>query len=146
MIEPLEWWLGATRESNPAESNPAQASLDRRAEQRYPLALRPRVRFMVKPSFTNHSAAVADISAHGIALVILKAVPKGAVIAIDMPGIDPDLTVVRLATVKYVAPLLGASWLIGCQTEQDLTDTDVWQLANEQFVTGSIDASLLDGS
>jgi len=130
MIEPLGWWLGAA-------NNRAQAEcLDRRSEERYPLALRPRVRFMIKPSFANHSAAVADISPHGIALVVLKAVPQGAVIAIDMPGIEPGRSVVRIGTVKYVTPLLGSSWLIGCQTEQDLTDTEVWQLANEHALTG----------
>ena len=140
MIEPLEWWLGAEGGSNRAHA----ACLDRRAEERYPLALRPRVRFTIKPSFANHPAAVADISPHGIALVVLKALPQGAVIAIDMPGIEPDRSVVRIASVKYVTPLLGSSWLIGCQTEQDLTDTDAWQLACEQALTGlPIDMSLL---
>src|SRR5262249_61629151 len=114
MIEPLEWWLGTKRESS-------RACLDRRAEERYPLVLRPRVRFLIKPSFANHSAAVADISPHGIALVVLKPVPEGAVIAIHMPGIEPELSVIRIGIVRYVTPLLGASWLIGCQTEQDLT-------------------------
>jgi hypothetical protein len=141
MIEPLGWWLGTRRESSRAR----QAWLDRRAEERYPLVLRPRVRFLIKPSFANHSAAVADISPHGIALVVLKPVPEGAVIAIHMPGIEPELSVIRIGIVRYVTPLLGASWLIGCQTEQDLTDTDVWQLANEQALTGlPIDASLLN--
>src|SRR6516225_6290796 len=103
MIGPLEWWLGAEREGNRAHA----ACLDRRTEERYPLALRPRVRFMIKPSFTNHNAAVADISPHGIALVVLKALPEGTVIAIDMQGIDPDQSAVRIAIVKYVTPLLG---------------------------------------
>jgi hypothetical protein len=143
MIEPLEWWLGAETESNQAQVS----ALDRRAEVRYPLALRPRVRFMIKPSFANHSAAVADISPHGIALVVLRSVPDGAVIAIDMPGIEPDRSVTRIGIVKYVTPLLGSCWLIGCQMEQDLTDTDVWHLASEQALTGPpIDVSLLGDS
>jgi PilZ domain len=132
MTGPFDWWLGGERESD----RELTTALDRRSEERYPLALRPRVRFMVKPSFENYCAAVADISPHGLALVICKAVPEGAIIAIDMPGIELDRSVVRIGTVKYVAPLVGASWLIGCQTEQDLTDTDAWQLANEQALTG----------
>jgi hypothetical protein len=140
MIQPLEWWLRAARESNRTQAQ----VLDRRAEERYPLALRPRVRFTIKPSFENHSAAVADISPHGIGLVVCRAVPTGATIAIDMPGIELERSVVRIGIVKYVAPLLGTSWLIGCQTDHDLTDTEVWQLASEQALTGEpIDLALL---
>jgi hypothetical protein len=71
------------------------------------------------------SARVRDVSSGGLCLLLKRRFERGAGLAIELPGSDPDSPSILLARVVHVEAESGGKWALGCQFISPLSDEEL---------------------
>jgi hypothetical protein len=87
-------------------------------------ACRPAAAFHNKEA--SWSAAIRDVSAGGIRLVLRRRFEPGTGLAIELPGNNEVYTV--LAQVVHVKPAANGDWSLGCKFVSELSETELERL------------------
>jgi hypothetical protein len=93
---------------------PQLAGQDTRSQERYQCRPRTIVRLAVRPSFQNFPALVHDVSAEGIGFLLDHPLEPGTVLALQLDGERPGISVIRMAHVVHVRrhlPVADAPWV-----------------------------------
>ena len=101
------------------------AVTDRRGCPRYRCHPSPVVRFVVRPFFRTHRAALRDVSATGAGLMVWLPLHPGAVLLLQLPGPGEGETHTRLARVCRVLPQAGLNYRVGCRFASPLSDAEL---------------------
>jgi hypothetical protein len=83
------------------------------------------VRFVVRPFFRAHRAALRDISATGAGLVLWLPLQPGTVLLLQLPGPGEGETHTRLARVCSVVPQAGLNYRVGCRFASPLSAAEL---------------------
>lgn len=90
------------------------------------------------------TARVRDLSTHGLCLVLGRRFERGAGLAIELPGADPDSPSTLLARVMNVSSESAGQWVLGCAFVSPLSDEELQTLtqtpAEEPARTGPLEA------
>ena len=73
-------------------------------------------------------ARVRDVSSGGLCLVLSRRFERGAGLAIELPGADPDSPSTLLARVMNVRAEGGGAWALGCAFVSPLSDEELQAL------------------
>lgn len=93
---------------------PLPAGRDARSQERYHCRPRTVIRLAVRPSFRSFPALVHDVSADGIGILLDQPLEPGTVLAVQLHGERPGLSMIRLAHVVNVRrhlPVRNAPWI-----------------------------------
>ena len=101
------------------------AAPDLRHCRRYRCHPAPVVRFVVRPFFRAHRAALRDVSATGAGLVLWLPLQPGTVLLLQLPGPGEGETHTRLARVCSVVPQAGLNYRVGCRFVSPLTAAEL---------------------
>ena len=104
------------------------AGTDRRGCPRYHCHPSPVVRFVVRPFFRTHRAALRDVSVTGAGLIVWLPLQPGAILLVQLPGPGEGETYTRLASVCRVLPQAGLNYRIGCRFASPLSDAELTAL------------------
>jgi hypothetical protein len=93
---------------------PAPAGQDSRSQERYQCRPRTLVRLAVRPSFQSFPALAHDISAEGIGFLFNRPLEAGTVLALQLDGERPGISLIRMAQVIHSRrhlPVTDAPWI-----------------------------------
>lgn len=76
-------------------------------------------------------ARVRDVSNGGISLVVNNSFPEGALIEIELPNPDADVSRIMLARVVRAETTEGIQWVLGCAFLEPLSDEEVHSILIE---------------
>src|SRR2546423_6021822 len=92
----------AHSETPVSTQGPRRAGIEGRTQKRYRCREKKIVRFAVRPTFQNFQALVRDVSALGIGFLFDRALEPGTVLALQLKGDQPGLSLVRTARVVHI--------------------------------------------
>ena len=109
------------RAFDPVESSPAE----RRSDERGPCP--NRVRVLVRDELIEEQAVVYDATTTGIGIIATRSFPTGTRLLMQPQDEAKDLSMIA-AVVRHVTSLQDGSYLIGCQLDKPLPESDVEKL------------------
>jgi len=91
------------------------------------------------------TARVRDVSAGGLLLVLGRRFERGAGLAIELPGSDPDSPSTLLARVMNVRTEGDGTWALGCAFVSPLSDDELQALTRPAALRGVFLRGVLPG-
>lgn len=85
---------------------------------------------------THWPAQIRDVSQGGLALVLRRRFEKGAGLAIELPGSDPETPSTVLVRVVRISAQPGGHWLLGCSFVSALSEDEVQSLVDPRTLAG----------
>src|SRR5262245_41958006 len=79
-----------------------RAGIEARTQKRYRCREKKLLRFAIRPTFRNHVALINDVSVNGIGFLINEPLEAGAVLALQLRGGIPGVSMIRTARVMHV--------------------------------------------
>jgi hypothetical protein len=107
--------------SEASQQHPGPTVKERRGCERYRCHPAPIVRFVVRPFYRVHRAALRDISTTGVGLTLWLQLQPGTVLLVQLPGPGAGETHARLARVCRVEPEPGLNYRVGCRFASPLS-------------------------
>jgi hypothetical protein len=78
-----------------------------------------------------YPAAVRDVSASGIGLVVSEAIPRGALVTIHLCNPEEGVVFSKTLRIKYARTDPTGSWSIGGSFDKQLTKKEMKRLLHE---------------
>jgi hypothetical protein len=93
---------------------PRRAGVEGRTQTRYRCQKKKIVRFAIRPTFQNFEGVVRDVSTSGIGFLFDRPLEPGTVLAVQLKGGQPGVSMVRMARVVHIRrhfPVKDAPWV-----------------------------------
>jgi len=105
--------MAQQQEPAPEEAR-RRAGVEGRGKRRYRCREKGIVQLAVRPSFQSFPALVHDVSANGIGFLLDRSLTLDTVLALQLQGERPGISVIRMARVVHVRrhlPVKNAPWV-----------------------------------
>ncbi len=114
---------------SPESNGHSQLPNERRVSPRH--ACRLEVYYETSTPSAGRPAVLRDISAGGIGLVVGDAIPRGALVTVQLSRDGEEVLFRKSLRIKYARNEAPGSWAIGGSFDKQLTKKEMKQLLNE---------------